>query len=100
MGSQLLKKVIGEQREKIEELQKTIVDSSVIFERNNAFSHKRILELESIIKAANIITSEIYDMWTNKMPGNYAPLDHAILRLKTVLYIPRKENQTEAKTNE
>lgn len=45
--------------QKVEELQKTIVDSEVIFERNNAFTHKRILELEDKIENAN----NIIEVW-------------------------------------
>ena len=52
-GLEPLYKRITDLEKQLKDAQKEIAENKTEFERNNAFTHKRILELEGVIEAAN-----------------------------------------------
>ena len=79
----------------LEDAQKEIAENKTEFERNNAFTHKRILELEGVIEAANKILDEKIKAWDEAYSVTCDDLQWRasddLQEVKKTLQFPRKE---------
>ena len=100
-GLEPLYKRITDLEKQLKDAQKEIAENKTEFERNNAFTHKRILELEGVIEAANKILDEKIKAWDEAYSVTCDDLQWRasddLQEVKKALQFPRNREQDDIK---